>query len=139
MKRLKTFTCALALLAAASIQGAKASTISITWTGDDITEVQAAGPFYVDYFKDDTLFVTLGFGPGTYDATVIPGDFTTEILTDAMQPIASAGELIAFDPAVAATPELSTMAVPELSTWLMMLMGFTGLGFAASARRRAAA
>ena len=42
---------------------------------------------------------------------------------------------VILDPPPIDPPDPPTLAVPELSTWAMMLLGLAGLGFAAKRRR----
>ena len=59
------------------------------------------------------------------------GTGVPEVLLDATGVIA----LDPSDPPIPDPPDPPTLAVPELSTWAMMLLGLAGLGFAAKRRR----
>jgi hypothetical protein len=89
----------------------------------ELTMAQAlGGPVTVSY----------AFGSGNTLATFLPVITGTLGTTDASTPVYSTNQFVlpgflAFDPVA---------SVPEASTWLMMLIGFAGLGFAFRQSRR---
>lgn len=109
------------------------SAISITWSGGEITGLDATGPFNVNYYlPTGPLFVTLEFDAGAYQAIDLGSAVTTEILTSTLQPIATSAEFLAFTPAA---PVMNALATPETSTWLMLMLGFGLLAFKALDKR----
>ena len=67
--------------------------------------------------------------------TIIGGLAVSGLGTGVPEVLLDATGVIALDPSDPPIPDPPTLAVPELSTWAMMLIGLTGLGLAAKRRR----
>jgi uncharacterized membrane protein len=78
----------------------------------------------------------LGFtyDDGVYHDYSVPGEIETELFG-----VNNTGEVVGYySDEMGDANGFSASAVPEPSTWAMMLIGFGGLGFAGRARRRTA-
>ena len=119
--------------------------LSFYWAGTELsnrtgfTTIGLTGSFGGDAFAT-TLYPNSN-GPGT------PGSFSGWMLENFTFTANSTSELLSFlavgapannVPPFALLDGVSLTAVPEPSTWAMMLLGFGGLGYAAYRRRRTA-
>lgn len=123
---------------------ASASTTTITFDGQTIEEIVATGPWWVGYYLDGNLFADVAYGAGDWLATELPlqSGWSTDILTrsapDELNPagslvtIAESSGFLAFtDPPSGGRGS----AVPEASTWVMLVIGMASLAYASFRRR----
>jgi hypothetical protein len=105
-----------------SNSGGSGTVTGRAWGGTTNTALQFSGA---------NLFGTLGpFSGAAYSATAI------DTLTPAVNPFSlTIGVAITRDTAGTSTGDFNMSAVPEPSTWAMMVLGFVGVGFMAYRRR----
>jgi hypothetical protein len=126
----------------------KSYKLSFYWAGGELSNrtgyatIQLTGSLGGDPFATPVNTNTNPHYPNSMD---IPGSFSGWSLETFNLTANSAGELLSFLavgspannlPPFALLDGVSLTAVPEPSTWAMMVIGFTGLGYAAFRRRR---
>jgi hypothetical protein len=102
------------------------TTFSANLSGLEFFPGSVGGGFDVNFANGDALsfFDTLGGSTPDFTAGIIPGAFSTDIVIfDGI-----AGNSVG-------TSDIVVTAVPEASTWAMMLLGFFGVGFMAYRNR----
>jgi hypothetical protein len=117
--------------------------LSFYWAGGELfnrtgyTSIQLTGSLGGDSFATPVYLNTNPAGtPGSFSGwTLETFDFTANATSEALSFLA-VGSPAANLPPFALLDGVSLTAVPEPSTWAMMLAGFGGLGFAAFRRRR---
>lgn len=112
---------------------------SLTFTGSggasyvyDLTEGDNIRDHATTFYNDSApnIFATKDFGGGDHldvQKIVLPSIFASQILTNVTFNALDNGN---GDPFLAAITTSTVSAVPEPSTWAMLLLGFAGLGFA---------
>ena len=116
--------------------------LSFYWAGGELfnrtgyTSIQLTGSLGGDSFATPVYLNTNPAGtPGSFSGwTLETFDFTANATSEALSFLA-VGSPAANLPPFALLDGVSLTAVPEPSTWAMMLAGFGGLGFAAFRRR----
>lgn len=96
------------------------STINLTFTNGELTDLNATAPWYASYYLHGTYEASTAEGAGHYSVTteIIAQDWRTVINTAGFTPIYGDNHLLVFsDPPIGG-------AVPEISTWAMLALGF---------------
>jgi hypothetical protein len=119
-------------------------TLSFDWAGTELADrtnydsIQLTGSFGTDPFATLTYLNSAPDGaPGSFSGWMkasftFKADATSEVLSFLAVGTPAGGNV----PPFALLDGVSLTAVPEPSTWAMMLVGFGGLGYAAYRRRR---
>jgi hypothetical protein len=148
---------ALGATLALSSASAQAETLIVDWTessvGISASWEQSSTPTPISYTSDSITIVPISDFTSTGSQTVGPyteidwystsfgGLFVTPDSVYAVNgpqaytgpesaPVFSTGSYTGFDNSTVALATVTLSAVPEPSTWAMMLLGFAGLGFA---------
>ncbi len=120
-------------------------TLSFDWAGIELSNrtgynsIQLTGSFGGDAFATSTYSNTASAGqPGSFSdwmnaSFTFTADSSSELLS-----FLAVGTPAGNVPPFALLDGVSLTAVPEPATWAMMLVGFSGLGYAAFRRRRQA-
>ncbi len=119
--------------------------LSFYWAGAELSDrtgyqsITLQGSFGADSFSTPTYLNTANSGdPGSFSGWQLETfTFTAQSASQLLQ-FVSVGTPNANVPPFALLDGVSITAVPEASTWGMILLGFAGLGLAAKVRRRRA-
>ena len=117
--------------------------LSFYWAGGELsnrtgyTSIQLTGSLGGDPFATTPYLNTAtGANPGSFSGWMLENFTFTANASSELLSFLAVGTPAANLPPFALLDGVSLTAVPEPSTWAMMLVGFGGLGYAAYRRRR---